>query len=102
MITIKILKKDNTPLKLIAKGHANTGKKGEDIVCSAFSFLIQSISAYFLNKGIKVELRKDDKIEIDLNKIRNYNKELYNYLLFSIKILEIKFQKNIKILEIEE
>ena len=102
MIEIKIIKKGKLPNKLYATGHANYSEKGKDIVCSAFSFLIQSISMYLLNSDIDIEKRDEELIILDLNKLYYFDRKLYDYLMFSLKILENKYHKYIKIIEIEE
>ena len=98
---VKIIKKNGIAVKLEAIGHANADKKGKDVVCSAFSFLVQSISMYILNSGINIEIRGKDKLIIDLFKLKNFNKEIYKYLIFSIKILERKYNEYIDVKEIE-
>ncbi|MCX8059349.1 MAG: ribosomal-processing cysteine protease Prp [Spirochaetes bacterium] len=112
MIDIKIYKKiiDNIEYlsKIIVKGHSGFGTKGNDIICSSISFLVQSYS-FFIYKtyGTNIELRnpKEALIELDLNKL-NYNNLLYkdeklkylnDFLINSLILIENNFKDYIKL-----
>lgn len=54
MITVNILKN-----KVIIKGHAGYGKKGQDIVCSAVSSLFYALKGYLEKRGRLKEFKAE-------------------------------------------
>lgn len=92
MIIIKVLEN-----KINVTGHAKGGynNKNESLPCCAISILTQTMYHYINNNN-------DLKNEIEVNNLEidtTNNKELREYLIFSLKLIEKEFPKEIEIIE---
>ncbi len=105
MIVVKFKKKDNLYMSFEIKGHANSGKYGEDVVCAAIS----SVSTMTLNGILEVlnlEIKykyEEGYIYCDLNNHVN-NLELQNLIKIMYLFIESvanEYPKNVKI-DLEE
>ncbi len=102
MVTIKLTVNNKfSPKysKLEISGHARFSKKGSDIVCSAISFMVQSVSSYCLKRDILIEKREQNKINIDLEKLYHFSNQLYDYLIHSLFLIYENYSDYIKIIE---
>ncbi len=62
MTDIKITKKGNSIVEVVAEGHTGYGEAGEDIVCAAVSTLLQSALLGLLQVvGINVKFSVDEQ-----------------------------------------
>lgn len=91
MIVVKLKKDHENCIKEVQiKGHANYAKHGEDIVCSAVSFLSQSI----LN-GLMVILKADLDYEIDDDGFLSFSINNNEHKIETIKALLDTFELGI-------
>lgn len=62
MTDIKITKKNNSIVEVVAEGHTGYGEAGEDIVCAAVSTLLQSALLGLLQVvGINIKFSVDEE-----------------------------------------
>lgn len=101
MIQVKIYKNSSSFKKIEISGHSNK-KKGESLPCAALSYLIQSISGFLFAKDIIIY--KDDGYNyfIDLIKLKENSKDLYEFLIFSIQLIARDYPDDIKLEFLEE
>ncbi|MGN1258955.1 MAG: ribosomal-processing cysteine protease Prp [Christensenellales bacterium] len=62
MTKVTIEKKGNSICKVVCDGHTNYGEKGEDIVCSALSSIVQTaLMGVLLIAGVNAKTERDDE-----------------------------------------
>ena len=62
MTIVKITKKDKHIIEVECDGHTNYGVRGEDIVCSALSSVVQTAALGLMSVvGIDINLKVDEK-----------------------------------------
>lgn len=61
MTNVTIEKKGNTIKKITCDGHTNYGEKGEDIVCSALSSIVQTaLMGILIVAGVNAKTKRND------------------------------------------
>ena len=61
MTIVTIEKKGNSIRKITCDGHTNYGEKGEDIVCSALSSIVQTaLMGILMVAGVNANTKRDD------------------------------------------
>lgn len=95
-----VLKKDIISIS----GHANFDDYGKDIVCAAVSSIVLcSVEAIasFDSKAIDV-VELDNKLDLKINRNDDITKKLIVNMINCLKEIEVKYPKNIKIINREE
>ncbi|MGD9901355.1 MAG: ribosomal-processing cysteine protease Prp [Spirochaetales bacterium] len=63
MTKVKIVKRNNDIVEVIADGHTGYGASGEDIVCSALSSVVQTCALGLLGVAkVNAKIVRDDKL----------------------------------------
>lgn len=61
MTNVTIEKKGNSIVKVVCDGHTNYGERGEDIVCSALSSIVQTaLMGVLMVAGVNAKTERDD------------------------------------------
>ena len=98
MIKVEVRKKHISIL-----GHANYDDYGKDIVCAAVSsIVITTVEGISLIDESAVDVEKNDKLTIIINKHDDITNKLVKNMLNLLHELEKKYPKNIKITNKEE
>lgn len=100
MINVNFLEKNNLITEFSINGHANSNlnENGNDLVCAAASGIVFGILNSLNNKKNKISI-KENFISLKVKEINDKDNQLVlNVLKISLKTLEEKNKKNIKIL----
>lgn len=90
-----------TKNKLSAIGHANSDKKGKDLVCCAISTIFYSSLAWFKENEIDFkQSKKDNSLTISLIKKTKSNQDLLNLMFKQLNLIQKNYPKYIKIKKI--
>lgn len=100
MIKISLYKDRNNFCKIVIEGHA--GIKGSSIPCAALSYLVQSIDSFMHTKQNSISYDDGKIYKIDLKKLKKYSEDLFEFLIFSLFLLERDYPSDIKIELMEE
>ena len=103
MITVTVLRQQNTPVGFWVKGHADFGEYGEDIVCAGVSAVVQTailgiVQVLKLNAGVSVEegdttcilSRETTEEQLDKAKI------VFGTMLCGLKSIQASYPKTLK------
>ncbi len=100
MIYIKLYKNSELLTKAIITGHC--GIKGKSIPCAALSYLVQSICTYLIFKNCNICGDNKDIFYIDLKLLKEFSEDLFNFFIFSLKLIARDYPNDINLEYLEE
>ena len=99
MITVTVFNKNNKIVGVQLEGHAEFGKKGKDIVCSAASSIVTTTINGILSfdkEGLSYEVSKDGLVIKNI-KTDNITQTLLNNMISLLKELEKDYPTNVEV-----
>ena len=99
MTTARLSDKDGQYLVSLS-GHAESGPKGEDIVCAAISSLVLAYASYVQDEGgVTVDTFRVDNGDVDIRCSGNTDKlqPAFDMLLAGLIGIEASHEKNLKV-----
>lgn len=100
MVKVNIKKKDERIISITVEGHADYGKFGKDIVCSAVSsIVITTINGILRLNGSINYIDNDGYVEINNIEYNGVTEVLLINMIELLTELEKQYPKNIKLFE---
>lgn len=83
--------------QITVSGHAKYAKKGEDIVCSAVSTLIQFFAEIIKKEKKGIYVKKQGYLKIKIDQKDDYISKTYDYIIEAIKTISEEYPDNLKV-----